>query len=364
MRTVTFGVIGFGGAGRAHVRRLNGLTGVRVIVVYDPKIATIAAKNESQYENILFTDDWDQFLSSGMDAVTICTPDHTHFYYAKRTVEKGLHTLVEKPMFVSHDECMQMDALLKRKGTVIFGTHHQKRYIPSFAAAKQYIDSGELGDVVLIEVDYMHDMRERATRFDNWRLDPEKPQKVVLGAMSHSFDLMQWIVRSNVQTITSLSGHIGWTEYPDDDTSVTILKYESGTIAKAASTISSGGLQKERLAVYGTKGQIHNNLLIDANGRTRYLSEPTEGLARMQRLNAKLLKLTPMWEYPYTVNEHEKACTTLLSEFVGCVREGTRFSVGFDEVREVIQMCLASLESSRTGQGVDFQEFVSAQTSK
>jgi len=359
MRTLQFGVIGFGGAGRAHVRRLNGLDGVKVIAVYDPKISMLDVNNRTQSGNAIFTDDLDHFLRSGIDAVTICSPDHTHFDYAKKTVERNLHTLVEKPMFVSNDECVQMEALLKKKGEVTFGTHHQKRFIPAFAAAKKYVESGELGNVVMIEVDYIHDMRERATRFDDWRINSENPQNVVLGAMSHSFDLIGWILQSKVETVYSLAGHIGWPQYPDHDTNVTVLKYSSGTIAKAASSISSRGLQRERLVVYGTRGQIHNNLLIDYRGRSRYLSEPTQGLGLKQRINSKLLKTTTMWEYPYSINEHDKACVALLSEFVKSIRERRKFSISFEETQQAIQICLASLNSSKTGEPVQFEDFVS-----
>lgn len=359
MRTLKFGVIGFGGAGRPHVRRLNGLDGVTVTAVYDPKISAIDEKNKSQYRDVVFTDDLDQFLSADIDAVTICSPDHTHFYYAKRTVERDLHTLVEKPMFVSNDECMQMQRLLKEKNRVVFGTHHQKRFIPAFAEAKKHVASGELGDIVMIEVDYIHHMRDRATKYDDWRVSTETPQRVVFGVASHSFDLIKWISSGEIETVFSLAGHIGWPQYPDDDTNVTMLKCKSGTIAKAASTISSRGLQRERIAIYGTKGQIHNNLLIDSKRRTRYLIEPSEGLNLRQKINSKLLKTTKIWEYPYTINEHDKGCVSLLSEFVRSIREGSEFSVSFEETKEIIQLCLASLESSVIGQSVDFDKFVS-----
>jgi predicted dehydrogenase len=355
MVMLKFGVIGFGGAGRAHVRRLNGLNGVRVTAVYDPKLSTINAKNEKLYRNIIFTDNLERFLSMGIDAVTICSPDHTHFYYAQKTVERGLHTIVEKPMFVSYNECIQMEELLKKKDKVIFGTHHQKRFIPAFATAKQYVDSGKLGDIVMIEVDYIHDMTERATMFDDWRISSENPQKVVLGAMSHSFDLIEWIVGSEIETIFSLASHKGWPQYPDDDAIVTILKYKSGTIAKAASAISSRGLQRERLAIYGTKGQIHNNLLIDSKRRSHYLVEPSEGLRLNQRILSKLLKSTTIWEYPYTINEHNKACVALLSEFVDSIRKCTKFCVRFEEIKKVIQICLASIQSYEEGRPIQIE---------
>ena len=45
MEELKVGVIGFGGAGRAHVRRLNEIQGVKVTAIYDPKISNILNHN-------------------------------------------------------------------------------------------------------------------------------------------------------------------------------------------------------------------------------------------------------------------------------------------------------------------------------
>jgi predicted dehydrogenase len=41
MNNIRFAVLGFGGAGRAHVRRLQNIKGVQVKIVYDPKISQL-----------------------------------------------------------------------------------------------------------------------------------------------------------------------------------------------------------------------------------------------------------------------------------------------------------------------------------
>jgi predicted dehydrogenase len=246
-------------------------------------------------------------------------------------------------------------AKLLRSHRVVFGVHHQKRYIPTFLIAREYVRQRKLGDVVAIEVDYIHSMKSRATAYDDWRIDPINPQNVVLGAMSHSFDLINWILDEQPKTLCSMAGHEGWKDYPENDTNMTILQYGSGVIAKACSTISSSGFQKERLAIYGTEGQIHNNLFIDSLCKSHLIVKPKESLGIKQRLFSPILKYTNPAEYPYSINEHDRACQDLLNEFVRCIRTDSPFSVCFSSSHQVISLCLKAIESYRTGKTIDLK---------
>ena len=348
---IKFAILGFGGAGRAHVRRLSSIEGVRVVKVYEKKLEKVKGI-ASQHRNLTFTDRMDEILDGSVDAVTICTPDHTHFEYACQTVKHGLHTLVEKPMFVHNRECEEMKSLLQ--GTnVVFGVHHQMRYIPAFRAARDLLQSGRLGDIVAIEADYIHDMRKRSTLYDDWRIDKSHPQNIVLGGMSHTLDLMLWMAMEKIEEICAISAHKGWKAYPDVDTAMAIMRFKSGTIGKAAITISSSGPQRNTIAIYGTDGQIHNNIFRDTDGRVNFTTEPYIGSKMKYILKTVHMflrgKSSILRDYPFSIYEHEIACKALLSDFVSAIRTGQPFPVGFNEGRSAVQLCLACIEAYKTG---------------
>lgn len=347
---IKFAVLGFGGAGRAHVHRLSSIEGVRVVKVYEKKldkVKEIAAK----YKGIAFTDHFEDILDGSVDAVTICTPDHTHFEYAVQTVKHGLHTLVEKPMFVSCRECEEMESVL-RDSNVIFGVHHQMRYIPAFRAARDLVQSGRLGDIVAIEADYIHDMRVRATPYDDWRVSKEHPQNIVLGGLSHTIDLIRWIVGEEVEEIVAFGGHKGWKEYPDVDTVSALLHFSSGTIGKVAMTITSSGPQRNTVSIYGTPGQVHNNVFRDSNGQTTLtIAPPIRGRLASMLLRPYLRLLTKLpdfRDYPFSIYEHEIACRALLADFVKAIRKRERFPIGFHEGRLAVKLCLACIKAYQT----------------
>ena len=398
MKKINLAVLGFGGAGRAHARRFQAISGVEVKAIYDPKISELSQITQN-FSDIHFTDKLDDLFRKKIDAVSICTPDHTHFEYAKLSVQNGLHTLVEKPMFVTKRQCIEMENILKQSN-VIFGVHHQMRYIPTFRAAHDIVQSGSIGEIVAIEADYIHDMRQRAYTFDDWRINNENPQNIVLGALSHTLDLMRWIVNEEVEDVFTFAGHNGWKDYPDVDTVIASFRFKSGILGKGTVTISSSGPQRNTIAIYGTKGQIHNNVfrnesggiflttethsskhlynkkLVKSNGKLKnetltssmqsgnLNSIRPKNLARSNRWFKTILKKSietagipvkrlfiknPSFrDYPFSIYKHDLACEELLKDFIASVRGLKKFPVGFSDGRAAVEGCLRCIESYKT----------------
>ncbi len=398
MKAIKFAILGFGGAGRAHAKRLQAINGAEVKVIYDPKPSALSHATKN-YPDTRFTDNLDELFLEKIDAVSICTPDHTHFEYAKLSVQSGLHTLVEKPMFVTERQCVEMESILK-ESNVTFGVHHQMRYIPAFMAAHELVQEGSLGEIVAIESDYIHDMRQRASAYDDWRINHENPQNIVLGALSHTIDLMRWIVNEEVEDIFSFAGHKGWEKYPDVDTVIASLRFKSGILGKGTVTISSSGPQRNTIAVYGTKGQIHNNIYRNASGKIFLTTEAKSGkyhnnwslkkssgnlenekmgssphfgisygnwpknLTQLNRCLKKLLirslktpsiplkrlliKKLSFRDYPFSIYKHDMACEELLKDFIEAVRGSKKFQVDFSEGRAAVEACLHCIESYKT----------------
>jgi predicted dehydrogenase len=110
------------------------------------------------------------------------------------------------------------------------------RYVPCYVKARERVLGGAIGIPFIAEAAYVHDMRERATRYDSWQIDVDYPQQVVLGASSHTLDLVRWILDSEVTEVFSYATHLGWPEYPDYDTVLTLLRFGNGAVASVMST--------------------------------------------------------------------------------------------------------------------------------
>ncbi len=355
-RKINAAVISMGGAGRAHAQRILRNPRSKLFAVFDINEKMLSDYKWLQYEGGHTTTDYEQILNDErIEMVPICSPDNTHFDYAIRAIDAGKHVLIEKPMVTTLRQCEELSRAIEGNGKNL-GVHHQMRYVPCYRKAKAVLDSGRLGAPLVIEADYVHDMRERASRFDSWRLNEKAPQEVILGASSHAIDLIRWMANEEVDEVFSYASHVGWEEYPTFDTVVSLLRFKGNTIGKVMSTIACKRTQLNTLRIYGVGGSIIDNLLINEKGLKEVIHEPSYNLSKaflfQKAFVGPLMKSKSVQNYPLSVYEHEKACEELINEFIECIIEGRKFPIDFYEGAYTIQICLACSESYEAGKAV------------
>jgi predicted dehydrogenase len=86
---------------------------------------------------------------SDVDAVIIATPVHTHFELASAALKAGKHTFVEKPLAHTSEECRELIALAEQDSLILM-VGHVFLYNAAVRKVKDYIESGELGEIYYI----------------------------------------------------------------------------------------------------------------------------------------------------------------------------------------------------------------------
>jgi D-galacturonate reductase len=121
------------------------------------------------------------------DAVTIFTPDDTHFDIAMAAVERGLHVLVTKPcvMTLEHHQLLHEAALRKN---VIVSVEVHKRWDPMYADAKDKIAT--LGPFSYFYA-YMSQPKHQLLTFKSWA---GKSSDISYYLNSHHIDFHEWAV--------------------------------------------------------------------------------------------------------------------------------------------------------------------------
>ncbi len=366
------GIIGLGGAGRAHARRFRRNRAVGRLVGYDIRPEAAAAAG---CESAASLDD----LLSQVDAVSICTPDHLHLSGIVAALQAGRHVLVEKPMVASHAEALALEPVLRSYPHLVFAVHHQMRHAPAFERAHDMLASGALGRPYYMEANYWHDMSSRSTMFDDWRMT--HGQSLIFGHACHPLDLIMHLAGAEPIDHSTHLSKVGFDAYAAEYTSATtVMAFPGGLVAKTHVNSCSAYPQYNNLIVLGDKGSYVDGVLF-RDGRFQQVAgffrpgqhEVGLNIVSMQMpprllsfaFNAYLRTISlahRAWfavmnpiarrmmshpdfgfrHYPMTVYNHDGACQTMVDNFVSAVQGRSSVLVGFDDAARVIKLCEAA----------------------
>uniref|UniRef100_A0A7S2RDR0 Gfo/Idh/MocA-like oxidoreductase N-terminal domain-containing protein n=1 Tax=Mucochytrium quahogii TaxID=96639 RepID=A0A7S2RDR0_9STRA len=121
------------------------------------------------------------------DAVTVFTPDDTHFTITKAAVERGLHVLTTKPLVKTLAEHVELMELALKHNVLIMCEVH-KRFDPIYTDARDRI--ARMGSFSFID-SYMSQPKTQLHTFKSWA---GKSSDISYYLNSHHIDFHEWCV--------------------------------------------------------------------------------------------------------------------------------------------------------------------------
>jgi predicted dehydrogenase len=259
-----------------------------------------------------------------VDAVLISTPEHSHSPILKMTAEAGKDAYVEKPMGnVLREAKAARDAVVQAKTIVQVGTQHRSEPYP--IAAHDLVQSGALGDVSKVEIEWNYhgprwrgrpevkQIREQDTDWNHWLLTkPARPfdpqlyfefrlyKEFSSGIpdqwMSHAIDLVHWFMDDHYPaSVVAHGGVFAWHDGRQNaDTFQALLTYSNGFLVsystsfgndapsftrymgKKATLINVGGEGSPRYQLIEEKGTHEDDADIDRKRESKFISLPGE----------------------------------------------------------------------------------------
>ncbi len=278
LKTVVFGT---GFVGRVHVENIRRLGNVELYAIgVGPD--DDAQKLAAQLNVDRVVTGYRELLGDPqVDAVHICTPNPLHFPIAKAALEAGKHVLCEKPLAISAAEARELVTLAEKTG-LRNCTFHNLRFYPMIQQARHICESGQLGDILIVQGTYSQDWLLYETDW-NWRLlSAEGGRSRCLADIgSHWCDGVEHITG---QPITSLCADIqtfhptrkkpknivdtfsgkamrpeDYEDVPIDTEDYAAVMFHMGARTRGCFTVSqvsAGRKNSFRFEIYGTKGGI------------------------------------------------------------------------------------------------------------
>jgi predicted dehydrogenase len=229
-------VLGTGRLGGRYIEVVKKTPGAKIVMVAEPN-EEAAAKWKDMYPDVEFVKDYKDALKRADVQVVVGTLPHwLHKQASVDAANAGKHIYVEKPMAVWAKEGHEMLAAA-RANNVKLMTAHTQRYMPSVKAAKQLVDSGKYGQLVMA-YDYWNKPYDPYIR-PKWMLDRQLGGGMGQMDGTHEIDRLLWIIGYDVDTVSARVGQITHpaSKYKDikaDDTAMCFIRWKSGVTATIA----------------------------------------------------------------------------------------------------------------------------------
>ena len=280
-----------------------------------------------------------------IDLVFVCTPNDSHFSYAKAALKAGKHVVIEKPFANTTAEADELIQLAEQNNLVL-SAYQNRRWDADFLTIQQLINEGAIGEVV-----------EYESHFDRYR--PEVAQgtwkEVASSGAGNLYNLGPHLIDQALvlfgvpKNVTATVKTIRPQGETDDYCDIRLEYGDKRVILKASLMVFENNL---RYIIHGTKGSfikygldiqedtLRQNILPNT---AHWGEEPQTQWGTLYTEAGKITVPTLPGHYaPFYDNIYE------------AIVEGAELQVKPQQARNTTRVMELALESSRLGQTMVF----------
>ncbi len=137
-------IVGCGRWGKNHVRTYHELGALYGVCEKSPELKKYL---QETYPGVRIFEDFDEALrDKKIDGIVIATPAQTHYELAKKSLEAGFPTFVEKPICLNLKDSEYLTNLSESLNLPLM-VGHILEYHPAVLKMKELVDSGEIGGI-------------------------------------------------------------------------------------------------------------------------------------------------------------------------------------------------------------------------
>jgi predicted dehydrogenase len=275
-----------------------------------------------------------------VEAILCTTPNTEHANTISQAAAAGKHVWTEKPIAHTWTDGKRIVEAVTEAG-VSFAVGHSARLLGASRKMKELIDSGEIGNVSLIEANWSNERALELTP-DMWRFYREgTPGGPLIQLLVHHFDTAQYLLGPITEVMAyACSCHA---DAEVDDVAALVAQFENRALSYFGSSWVSPGIYW--INVYGTEANLYHQL--DFN----YWTDP------------EVDKYTTLFKHVHGSSEHtpvEIPTTDMfpdeLNDFARAVRTGGKPEVGAEEALQALAVVEASIRSAEQHRPVTIAE--------
>jgi predicted dehydrogenase len=213
------GVIGVGRWGKKHIDEYSKMNEVNLSWASDLSDENLQlCKEKYNVENV--TKDYNDILSSDVQAVSICTSNETHFEVCKDALIAGKHVLVEKPLTLQSKKAYELVDLAKQKNKLL-AVGHIFRYNNALNEVRRMINNNFFGDIFYLRLQWTIQWMPQ--------IYPDKKLDIIVDMMPHLYDIMNFLTDVWPNKITCFGKAFVKKDF--EDTAFIISEFPNNVIA-------------------------------------------------------------------------------------------------------------------------------------
>ena len=233
---------------------------------------------------------------SRVDVVSICTPNDLHAEEAILAAKAGKQIFLEKPAAVSEEQLDRLTAVISEyKTKTVMGL--VLRFNPLSLMQKRLIAEGELGQVLLANVDYWFG-RDRG----GWMREGKRSGGAFVLGGCHSVDLACYLLGTQITAVRGDSVQVGdWYDYPPIETAQ--VRFANGAKGVFSCSLTGYTPYTANIHIIGEDGTILND---------RFFLRKFQEQKEFFTIDTGVKKSGDVYSHPFPA---------IVSHFVDCLRE-------------------------------------------
>lgn len=192
-----------------------------------------------------------------INAIYIATPPKYHKQYALQVAKAGKACYIEKPMAISHSECVEISKAFKEKNLPLYIAYY-RTCLPNFVKTKELIDSGTIGTLLNVQINLTKPLDKVDENYElhNWRVNPKiAGDGYFYDLGSHQLNILEFLIGEIdcVQGMATNQSNI----YKSNDIVTANILFKNNVIGSCFWAFNTGvSSRKDELIINGTTGSI------------------------------------------------------------------------------------------------------------
>jgi len=323
----------------------DGLIEVVAAVDINPDNLSNAREYLGLTEDRCYTDVNKAFDENPADFCTVVVPPAFHESVVDAALAHGMHILSEKPIADSMVASCRIADKVKRAGKKM-GVTMSHRFRQDITTLRGLVRSGQYGPLDYLVCRFTCDCR----RFASWgKFRHEIPDALMVEGSVHHLDLLADMAGGKCDTIYAQTWNPEWGEYAGDSQGLAIMHIANGA------RVSYEGAKTNAFGFncWGNeyiRAECAKATLIMANGK----------LERFVRIDEQGWHggIEGQGEEVALIDQPKWANAWLVEKFVRWLDGGEPMETNVEDNLQSVALIFAAIESNRTGQPVNVQEFL------